>query len=61
MTITTDMPVTKAGSWALAYEEQMDAEVLEVVEGSLENLAILGEQFFYDQKRNLPAFISEEG
>ena len=102
MTITTDMPVTKAGSWPLAYEEQMDTELLEVVEGlvyqvwrckeqaarhpdrkeyytrkvkqlnatlnhfrrhlvlykeysSLENLAILGEQFFHDQKRNLPA------
>lgn len=102
MTVTTDMPVTKAGSWPLAYEKQMDKELLRVVEGmvwqiwktkqlmkqhperkayyqkklarlnatlnqfrgnlvlykeysSLENLAILGEKFFYDQKRNLPA------
>lgn len=102
MTVTTDMPVTKAGSWPLAYEKQMDKDLLRVVEGmvwqvwktkqlmkqhperkayyqkklarlnatlnqfranlvlykeysSLENLAILGEKFFYDQKRNLPA------
>lgn len=100
MTITSDMPVTKAGSWFLSYEKQMDKDVLHVVEGlvyavwklkqrmvdggteqdrqrladlrrqldffrghlvlykeysSLENLAILGERFFYDQKRNLPA------
>lgn len=102
MTITSDMPVTKAGSWFLNYRDQMDTDVLEVVEGlvgqtwqtkqrmrqhpdradryrvqlerlrrttdefrshlllykeysSLENLAILGERFFYDQKRNLPA------
>ena len=102
MTITSDMPVTKAGSWFLRYEEQMDPELLKVVEGlvyqvwktkqkmlahperagyyqqllaklnnqlnffrarltlykeysSLENLAILGKRFFYDQKRNLPA------
>lgn len=102
MTVTSDMPVTKAGSWPLAYEKQMDKEVLEVVEGlvfqiwklkqailkhpdrseyyrhkiarlqavadsfrghltlykeysSLENLAVLGERFFYDMKRNLPA------
>lgn len=33
MTVTSDMPVTKAGSWPLAYEKQMDKEVLEVVEG----------------------------
>lgn len=102
MTITSDMPVTKTGSWFLKYEEQMDPELLKVVEGlvyqvwktkqkmlahperadyykqllaklnnqlnffrarltlykeysSLENLAILGKRFFYDQKRNLPA------
>ena len=102
LTITSDMPVTKAGSWFLNFEKQMDPELVEVVEGlvfqiwkvkqaaakyperqayyakkinelqstinelrrhltlykeysSLENLAILGEQFFYDQKRNLPA------
>ena len=102
LTITSDMPVTKAGSWFLNFEKQMDPELVEGVEGivfqiwkvkqaaakyperqayyakkinelqttvnefrrhltlykeysSLENLAILGEQFFYDQKRNLPA------
>ena len=33
MTITSDMPVTKAGSWFLRYEEQMDPELLKVVEG----------------------------
>ena len=102
LTITSDMPVTKAGSWFLNFEKQMDPGLVEVVEGlvfqiwkvkqaaakyperqayyakkinelqstinelrrhltlykeysSLENLAILGEQFFYDQKRNLPA------
>lgn len=102
MTITSDMPVTKAGSWFLAYEKQMDKQLCAVVEGlvcqiwktkqllkehpdrkdyyyrrlqqlrstadelrghltlykeysSLENLAILGKQYFYDMKRNLPA------
>lgn len=33
MTITSDMPVTKTGSWFLKYEEQMDPELLKVVEG----------------------------
>lgn len=102
MTITSDMPVTKAGSWFLNYDKQMDKSLLQTIEGliyaiwktkhkikqkgdnseyykkkliqlnrdlnllrghltlykeysSLENLAILGEKFFYDQKRNLPA------
>ena len=102
MTITSDMPVTKKGSWFLNYEKLMDPEIVEVVQGiiykiwqlrqaikkhpekkelyerriarlratadefrgeltlykeysSLENLAILGEKFFYDMKRNLPA------
>lgn len=100
MTITSDMPVTKAGSWFLNYEQHMDKDVLHVVEGlvyavwrlkqrmakgetehdrqrlaelrqqlnyfrghlvlykeysSLENLAILGERYFLDMKRNLPA------
>lgn len=102
MTITSDMPVTKKGSWFLNYEKQMDPDIKEVVEGiiykiwqlrraiqknperkefyearirnlqatanrfrgeltlykeysSLENLAILGEKYFYDMKRNLPA------
>lgn len=101
MTITSDMPVTKAGSWFLSYEQQMDKDVRDVVEGlvwqvwktkqkmlsnperkeyyqrkmerlrrdlnefrrslvlykeysSIENLAILGERFFQDMKRNLP-------
>lgn len=102
MTITSDMPVTKKGSWFLNYEKMMDPEILEVVQGiiykiwqlragikkhperkelyerrikrlqatadefrgdltlykeysSIENLAILGEKYFYDMKRNLPA------
>lgn len=102
MTITTDMPVTKAGSWPLAYEKQMDPDIVKAVEGmvymmwqlrerikrhpeqadelevrlgrmkrscnelrgrltlykeysSIENLAVLGEQYFRDMKRNLPA------
>ncbi len=102
MTVTTDMPVTKAGSWPLKYEKLMDKDLLSVVQGlvydiwklkkkmkehpekkeyyqtkirklrtladqcrghlclykeysSFENLAILGDRFFYDMKRNLPA------
>lgn len=102
ITITTDMPTDKKGSWVLRYEEQMDIETRDVLEGlvtdiykvkqlaaknperyerytkkleslratanecrrrlvlykeysSLENFAILGEQFFLDCKRNLPA------
>lgn len=101
MTVTSDMPVTKAGSWFLNYEQQMDKDLVKLVEGlvyqiwktkrqaaahperkeyynrklgqlratanefrahltlykeysSIENLAILGKQFFYDMKRNLP-------
>lgn len=33
MTITSDMPVTKKGSWFLNYEKQMDQDIKEVVEG----------------------------
>lgn len=101
LTITTDMPVTKAGSWVLNYEKQMNTELVEVMEGivyeifrikqllrknpsrgalynkrlaelrqqlnvfrshcciykeytSIENLAILGEEFIRRQKRDLP-------
>lgn len=102
MTITTDMPTDKKGSWVLRYEEQMDKDLRDALEGlvwqivktkqlkennpereqyylkklnelrstanecrrhltlykeysSLENFAILGEQFYRDCKRNLPA------
>lgn len=102
MTITCDMPVTKRGSWFLDYEKQMDAELVEVIEGlvyqiwriehilmpehperhqyyiekirklsgrlnyfrkhcllyiersSVQNLAILGEDFIKRMKRELP-------
>ncbi len=100
MTITSDMPVTKKGSWFLNYREQMDPELVEVIEGlvyqrwktakwikdhgstptrennlatldrklealrghcllykeysSLENLALLGEEFIRRAKRDLP-------
>lgn len=33
MTITSDMPVTKKGSWFLNYEKLMDPEIVEVVQG----------------------------
>lgn len=100
LTITTDMPVTKAGSWVLNYERQNNPELVEVMGGivaeiyrirrlierngskpnylrrisdlqlkldffrskcclykeytSVENLAILGEDFIRRQKRDLP-------
>ena len=33
MTITSDMPVTKKGSWFLSYKDDMDKELVEVIEG----------------------------
>ena len=35
MTITSDMPVTKKGSWFLRYREQMDPELVAVLEGAV--------------------------
>ncbi|KXB86062.1 hypothetical protein HMPREF3034_00010 [Prevotella sp. DNF00663] len=101
MTITSDMPITKKGSWFLSYKEKMDPELVEVIEGlvfqlwklrkkrlkhpgnsiqideqigklqqklsffrsqcllykeysSIENLALLGEEFIRRAKRDLP-------
>ena len=101
MTITSDMPITKKGSWFLNYKEQSDPELIEVVEGliyaryravrqlkampsrsteiekkieridaklrffrskcllykefsSIQNLALLGEEFIRRAKRDLP-------
>ena len=33
MTITSDMPVTKKGSWFLSYKDDMDKELVEAIEG----------------------------
>lgn len=33
MTITSDMPVTKKGSWFLGYKDDMDGELVEAIEG----------------------------
>lgn len=101
MTITSDMPITKKGSWFLNYKEQSDPELVEVVEGliyaryravrqlkampsrsteiekkieridaklrffrskcllykefsSIQNLALLGDEFIRRAKRDLP-------
>jgi hypothetical protein len=101
MTITSDMPVTKKGSWFLGYKDKMDPELVAVIEGmiyqrwklrqklsryperaeritarleslekqlnflqskcllykeysSIENLALLGEDFIRRAKRDLP-------
>lgn len=101
LTITSDMPVTKKGSWFLNYKKQMDNELVQVIEGlvyyiwtlkkkvnrypdkaealhkkiealtaqlnklrsqcllykeytSIENLALLGEDFIRRAKRDLP-------
>ena len=101
MTITSDTPVTKEGSWFLRYEKQNDQDLIDVIEGliyqiwtykqrinehpertdyynvqiqkiqqqlndfrakcllykrysSIENLAILGEDFIRRMKRDLP-------
>ena len=101
MTITSDMPVTKKGSWFLSYKDKQDPELVEVIEGiiyqiwklrakmakrtelheaiskrlddlnrqlnffrshcllykeysSIENLALLGEEFIRRAKRDLP-------
>lgn len=101
MTITSDMPITKKGSWFLSYKEKMDPELVEAIEGmsfqrwklkqkllkhperlleinaqidkldkqlnffrskcllykeysSIENLALLGEDFILRAKRDLP-------
>lgn len=101
MTITSDMPVTKKGSWFLNYKDDMDPELVEAIEGliyakykerrrmaalpseaeailrkidrierklaflrsqcllyreytSIQNLALLGEEFIRRAKRDLP-------
>lgn len=101
MTITSDMPITKKGSWFLNYKEQSDPELVEVIEGlvyaryravrqlkampsrradiekkieridaklrffrskcllykefsSIQNLALLGDEFIRRAKRDLP-------
>lgn len=101
MTITSDMPVTKKGSWFLSYKDEMDKELVEAIEGlvyakwrakrqqkampsqadaiqkkidridaklsflrskcllykeytSIQNLALLGEEFIRRAKRDLP-------
>lgn len=101
MTITSDMPVTKKGSWFLSYKDDMDKELVEAIEGlvyakwwakrqqkampsqadaiqqkidridaklsflrskcllykeytSIQNLALLGEEFIRRAKRYLP-------
>lgn len=101
MTITSDMPITKKGSWFLNYKDQSDPELVEVIEGlvyaryravrqlkampsrstdiqkkidridaklryfrskcllykeysSIQNLALLGEDFIRRNKRDLP-------
>ncbi|WP_444368141.1 hypothetical protein [Prevotella sp.] len=101
MTITSDMPITKKGSWFLGYKEKQDPELVKVIEGiiyqiwrlknklvkhpelhdainkrlddlnkqlnffrskcllyreysSIENLALLGEEFIRRAKRDLP-------
>lgn len=101
MTITSDMPVTKKGSWFLSYKDNMDKELVEAIEGlvyakwrakrqqkampsqadaiqkkidridaklsflrskcllykeytSIQNLALLGEEFIRRAKRDLP-------
>ena len=101
MTITSDMPVTKKGSWFLNYKDKQDPELVRVIEGlvfqiwrlrqkllkhpdrreaieqrigehrrqlnflrsqcllyreysSIENLALLGEEFIRRAKRDLP-------
>ena len=101
MTITSDMPVTKKGSWFLSYKDDMDEELVEAIEGlvyakwrakrqqkampsqrealqrkidrieaklsflrskcllykeytSIQNLALLGEEFIRRAKRDLP-------
>ena len=101
MTITSDMPVTKNGSWFLSYKDKQDPELVKVIEGlifqiwklrqklvkhpeqheslnnrlielnrqldffrskcllykeysSIENLALLGEEFIQRAKRDLP-------
>lgn len=101
MTITSDMPITKKGSWFLSYRDKMDPELVQLIEGivyqlwklrmkrdkqpertplidkqidylnrqlsffrskcllykeysSIENLALLGEDFIRRAKRDLP-------
>ena len=101
MTITSDMPITKKGSWFLSYKDKQDPELVKVIEGiifqiwkikqklakrpelhdaiskrlnelnaqlnffrsncllykeysSIENLALLGEEFIRRAKRDLP-------
>lgn len=101
MTVTSDMPITKKGSWFLSYKDKQDPELVECIEGiinkiwrlkqriikypeqeaklqqrideynaqltffrskcllykeysSIENLALLGEDFIRRAKRDLP-------
>ncbi len=41
MLITSDMPVTKEGSWFLRYEKQQDAELIEAIRGLTEREAAI--------------------
>lgn len=41
MTITSDMPITKKGSWFLKYKDDMDTELVSVIEGIVYQIWIL--------------------
>lgn len=44
MTITSDMPMTKAGSWFLKYKDMMDPELVEVMKGILHQIWALNQK-----------------
>lgn len=59
MTVTSDMPITKSGSWFLNYEDKMDAEVI----GSI--IALMNEKNSIAQRiktegADAPAYLEKE-
>lgn len=58
MTITSDMPVTKKGSWFLAYRDKYDPELIEVIQAMALELWKLQRRKKVEQ--NYPAYVDGE-
>lgn len=59
MTITSDMPVTKAGSWFLAYEERMDTEVIGALIATLQERNAIQERI-HTEGAAAPAYLDKQ-
>lgn len=54
LTITSDMPVTKKGSWFLSYKDKMDKELVQVIEGVIYDIWRLRQKLAKHPERQLP-------